>query len=85
MVNIPARFDLRLNPADKARISRAADLRGKSLSDFVRDAVMREVESVMAAELTLSVEESKRFLKALDAPFQPNANLDKALSRVAQG
>ncbi|MCC4613418.1 DUF1778 domain-containing protein [Xanthomonas campestris pv. esculenti] len=85
MVNIPARFDLRLNPADKARISRAADLRGVSLSDFVRDAVMREVESVMAAELTLSVEESKRFLKALDAPFQPNANLDKALSRVAQG
>ncbi|KHL58407.1 DUF1778 domain-containing protein [Xanthomonas cannabis] len=87
MVNIPTRFDLRLNPADKARISRAADLRGMSLSDFVRDAVMREVESVMAAELTvtLSVEESKRFLKALDAPFQPNANLDKALSRVAQG
>lgn len=81
------RLDLRLNPADKARISRAADLRGVPLSVFVRDAVMREAERVMAAELTvtLSAEESRCFLKALDAPFQPNAKLKKALARVAQG
>jgi len=82
-----ARLDLRLNPADKARISRAADLRGVPLSAFVRDAVMREAENVMAAELTvtLSTAESRRFLKAMDAPFQPNARLKKALARVAQG
>lgn len=82
-----ARLDLRLNPADKARISRAADLRGVSLSAFVRDAVLREAESVMAAELSVivSAAESRRFLKALDAPFQPNAKLKKALVRVAQG
>ncbi|KGK58427.1 DUF1778 domain-containing protein [Xanthomonas cannabis] len=87
MANAAARLDLRLDPADKARISRAADLRGVPLSVFVRDAVMREAESVMAAELTvtLSAEESRRFLKALDAPFQPNAKLRKALARVAQG
>jgi len=82
-----ARLDLRLNPADKARITRAADLRGVPLSAFVRDAILREAENVMAAALTvtLSVEESRRFLKALDAPFQPNAKLKKALARVAQG
>ncbi len=87
MANAVARLDLRLNPADKARISRAADLRGVPLSAFVRDAVMREAESAMAAELTvtLSAEESKRFPKALDAPFQPNAKLKRALARVAQG
>jgi len=81
-----ARLDLRLDPADKARIARAADLRGVPLSVFVRDAVLREAESVMAAELTaiLSTEESRRFLKALDAPFQPNAKLQKALARVAK-
>ena len=81
MSTAAARIDLRLNPADKARISRAADLRGVPLSAFVRDAVLREAESVMAVELTvtLSVEESRRFLKALDAPFQPNAKLKKAL------
>jgi len=40
----------------------------------------------MAAELTvtLSAEESRRFLKALDAPFRPNAKLKSALARVAQ-
>ena len=81
MTTAAARLDLRLNPADKDRITRAADLRGVPLSAFVRDAAMREAESVMAAELTvtLSVEESRRFLKALDAPFQPNAKLKKAL------
>ena len=66
-----ARLDLRLNPTDKARISRAADLRGVPLSTFVRDAVLREAENVMAAELsvTLSAEESRRFLAALDKPL----------------
>lgn len=87
MPNAAARLDLRLDPADKARIARAADLRGVPLSAFVRDAVMREAESVMAAELTvtLSAEESRRFVNALDAPFRPNAKLKKALARVTQG
>ena len=81
MTNSAARLDLRLNPTDKARIARAADLRGVPLSAFVRDAVLREAESVMAAELTvtLSAAESRRFLKALDAPFKPNARLKKAM------
>ena len=80
-----ARLDLRLNPTDKARIARAADLRGVPLSAFVRDAVLREAESVMASELTvtLSAAESRRFLKAFDAPFRPNAKLKKGLARVA--
>ena len=80
-----ARLDLRLEAADKARIARAADLRGMPVSAFIRDAVLREAESVMAAELTvtLSIEESRRFLKALDAPFRPNAKLKKALARLA--
>jgi uncharacterized protein (DUF1778 family) len=78
-----ARLDFRLNPTDKARISRAADLRGVPLSTFVRDAVLREAENVMAAELsvTLSAEESRRFLAALDKPFTPNARLKKAMER----
>ena len=83
MTTSAARLDLRLNPTDKARIARAADLRGVPLSAFVRDAVLREAESVMAAELTvtLSAAESRRFLKALDAPFKPNARLKKAMER----
>lgn len=86
MTTTAARLDLRLSPADKERIARAAGLRGMAVSAFVRDVVLREADSVMAAELTatLSVEESRRFLQALDAPFQPNAKLQKALARVAQ-
>lgn len=86
MTTAAARLDLRLNPTDKARIARAADLRGVPLSAFVRDAVLREAENVMASELTvtLSAAESRRFLKALDAPLQPNAKLKKALARAGQ-
>ncbi len=85
MTATAARLDLRLNASDKARISRAADLRGVPLSAFVRDAVLREADNVMAAELTvtLSVEESRRFLDALDKPFKPNAKLKKAMAEAA--
>lgn len=81
-----ARLDLRLDPADKARISRAADLRGVPLSTFVRNAVLREADTVMAAELsvTLSAEESRRFVEAMDKPFQPNARLKKAMDDAAK-
>lgn len=84
MSHSAARLDLRLNAADKARISRAADIRGIPVSTFVRDAVLREAEQVMTAELSvaLSARESRRFVNALDAPFKPNAKLKKALSSL---
>ena len=83
MTTAAARLDLRLNPTDKARITRAADLRGVPLSAFVRDAVLREAENVMAADMTitLSPEETRRFLAALDKPFKPNAKLKEAMER----
>jgi uncharacterized protein (DUF1778 family) len=78
-----ARLDLRLSPTDKDRIARAADLRGVPVSAFVRNAVLREAENVMAAELTvtLSPVESRRFLAALGKPLKPNAKLKKAMER----
>lgn len=81
-----ARLDLRLSPADKTCIHRAADLRGVPVSAFVRDAVLREAENVMATELvvTLSPAESRRFLAALDAPFKPNVRLKKAMADAAK-
>jgi uncharacterized protein (DUF1778 family) len=87
MTRSAARLDLRLSPADKARIARAADVRGVPVSSFVRDAVLREAENVMASATTavLSAQESRRFLKAADAPFRPNARLEKALARLGTG
>jgi uncharacterized protein (DUF1778 family) len=49
-----ARLDLRLDARDKERIVRAAALRGLSVSAFVRDAVLREADTAMAAELTVT-------------------------------
>lgn len=80
-----ARLSLRLSPDDKARVICAADLCGMPVSVFVRAAAMREVESALGAETTvvLSADASRRLIKALDAPFRPNAKLKRALARVA--
>ncbi len=81
-----ARLDLRLDASDKDRIARAAALRGVPLSSFVRDAVLREANATIAADalVSLSEAESRRFLDALDAPFRPNARLQKAMESAAR-
>ncbi|MFC0592472.1 DUF1778 domain-containing protein [Ottowia pentelensis] len=86
MTATTARLDLRLDARDKSRIARAAALRGMAVSAFVRDAVLREVDSAIAAEsvVTLSADESRRFLAALDEPFHPNDRLKKAMQGAAR-
>ncbi|MBO7411910.1 MAG: DUF1778 domain-containing protein [Ottowia sp.] len=81
-----ARLGLRLATHDKARVARAAALRGVPVSSFVRDAVLREADTAIASSeiVTLSTEESRRFLRALDAPFQPNARLAKAMALASK-
>lgn len=85
-MRVSAHLGFRLSPADRARIERAADLRGVPLSAFVRDAMLREAEAVMAAELdvTLSPVESRRFLDALDPSFKPKARLKQAMTDAAK-
>jgi len=46
------RLDVRLGIGDKHCISRAAVLRGMPVSVFVREAVLREADSVIAAAAT---------------------------------
>ena len=86
MPNASVRLHFRLTAADKARISRAADLRGVPLETFVREAVLREAETVMAAAraVELSPDESRRFVAALDEPFKANSRLAKAIEDVAR-
>lgn len=83
MTTTASRLDLRVDAAAKERITRAASLRGQPVSAFVRDTVLREADKVVAAELTvtLSAEESRRFLAVLDRPFRPNARLERAMER----
>ncbi|MCB1567923.1 MAG: DUF1778 domain-containing protein [Xanthomonadales bacterium] len=83
MTTTAARLDLRLNTRDKDRIALAAALRGVPVSAFVRDAVLREAEAALAADMTitLSPEESHRLIAALDKPFTPSAKLKQAMER----
>ncbi|KHS74031.1 hypothetical protein QT13_05420 [Pectobacterium brasiliense] len=80
-----ARLDLRLNAHDKERITKAAALRGIAVSAFVRDAVLREADTAIAADtaVTLSEQESRRFLAALNQPFMSNDRLHKAMEEAA--
>lgn len=80
-----ARLDLRLESRDKDRIAKAAALRGMAVSAFVRDAVLREAETAIAADafVALSSQESRHFLAALDAPFMPNERLRRAMDEAA--
>jgi len=81
-----ARLDLRLNLGDKYRIARAAALRGIPVSVFVRETVLREADSAIAADavVTLSEAETRHFLAALDAPFAPNSRLQAAMDAAAR-
>lgn len=85
MSTATARLDFRLDSRDKDRIAKAAELRGVAVSAFVRDAVLREADTILAADsvVVLSDQESRRFLAVLDAPFRPNERLQKAMEAAA--
>ena len=77
------RLEARLNAEQKELIQRAADLLGRSLTDFVvsssQDAarkIIREHEMIR-----LTIKESKRFVEALLHPPEPNAAVKKAAKR----
>ena len=78
-----ARLDIRLSARDRERIARAAAFAGLPLATFVRTTVLREADRTVAAEttVTLSREESQRFLAALAEPFAPNLALQRALKK----
>lgn len=47
MTAIPDRLDLRLSAEDKNRLRRAAELHGMPLAAFVREAALREADTVI--------------------------------------
>ena len=67
---IAERIIIRLAAVDKARLVRAARLRGTTLSDFVRAASHEAAELVLAGQtrFTLPAEAWCQFTAALDAP-----------------
>ena len=75
-----ARIEARITPAELAVVRRAAEIQGRTLSDFVvaaaREAAHRTIEE--AHLIRLSVEDQERFIELLLDPPAPVAALERA-------
>lgn len=78
-----SRLEARLPATVYTMLKRAAEIEGRTLSDFVvsaaREAAERTIEK--AAVLRLSVEDQRRFTDAILHPPAPNAALRRAARR----
>ena len=78
-----ARLEARLPASVYALLKRAAELKGRSNSDFVvsaaQDAAQRAIED--DGIIRLSAEDQARFARALITPPAPNAALKRAMRR----
>ncbi|QUS62489.1 DUF1778 domain-containing protein (plasmid) [Synechocystis sp. PCC 7339] len=81
-----ARLEARINPETKALMQKAADLEGRTLTDFVvssaQAAACKVIERHQILQLTL--EESVVFVEALLDPPEPNNALKLAASRYKE-
>ncbi|WP_158043874.1 DUF1778 domain-containing protein [Skermanella pratensis] len=78
-------ISMRLPEADLAVIDRAAGLRGRSRTDFVRDAAVSAAEAVIleSSLVRLDPEGFEEFVVAISAPGEPVPAMVKVLARKA--
>jgi len=78
-------LSMRLPETDIAIIDRAASLRGRSRTDFVRDAAVRAAEEVLmeAAPIRMSPAGFKAFMAALSGPAAPVSEMVDLFRRAA--
>jgi uncharacterized protein (DUF1778 family) len=78
-------ISMRLPEADVGMIDRAAVLRGRSRTDFVRDAAVRAAEEVLMEQrlVRMTPEGFADFMKAISVPAAPVAEMVKLLRRPA--
>ncbi len=74
------RIQLRLKPAEKALIARAAALRHQDLTAFIRSTALPEARAVLrqAEEVPLSARDSLRVMELLEHPPVPTDRLRRA-------
>lgn len=81
-----ARFDLKLDAADKDVLARAAALMGTTMAGFVRAAAKEKALALLdrEARVTLSSADFAAFSAAINGAFAPNAALRKAMKDAAR-
>ena len=74
------RLEARIAPRTLALVKRAAEIQGRSLSDFVVAAAQEVAEKTIerAQVITLSLEDQRAFADAILNPPKPNAALRRA-------
>ncbi|HTO61697.1 MAG TPA: DUF1778 domain-containing protein [Bradyrhizobium sp.] len=78
-------LSMSLREADIAIIDRAAALRGRSRTDFVRDAAVRAAEDLLLETLTIPMSHAsfKSFMAALSGPATPVPEMTELFQRAA--
>ena len=78
-------LNLRIKPEERGLIDRAAQLLGKTRTDFMLEAARRAAEDALLDRtlFTVSAEAYADFLARLDAPPQPNERLRRAMRTPA--
>ncbi|MGK9234983.1 DUF1778 domain-containing protein [Inquilinus limosus] len=78
-------ISMRLPEADVAMIDRAASLRGRSRTDFVREAAVRAAEEVVMESrlIRMSPEGFADFMEILSAPAAPVPEMVELARRAA--
>ena len=78
-------LNMRIKPATRNLIDRAAELLGKTRTDFMLEASERRAEEVLLdrAIFTVSPEIHAEYLARLDAPAQPNERLKRTMTTKA--
>lgn len=81
-----ARLEARVDPETKALLQKAADLEGRTLTDFVAASAQAEAKRVIEQHRTLklSAEDSIAFAEAILNPPKPNDALKKAALQYKQ-
>jgi uncharacterized protein (DUF1778 family) len=78
-------LNIRIRPEVRGLIDRAAELAGRTRTDFVLDVARRAAEDTLLDRtlFTVSPQAYRQFLERLDAPPQPNERLRKTMQTPA--
>ncbi|MGE0055180.1 MAG: DUF1778 domain-containing protein [Hyphomicrobium sp.] len=78
-------LNLRIKPEERGLIDRAAELTGKTRTDFVLEAARRAAVDALTERTLFSVNAATyaKFVAALDAPPHPNEKLRRTMQAKA--
>lgn len=84
VVEANQRLQIRMSPAKKARIARAAAIQQVDLTQFVTDSALRAADAVIerADQIELTEREYLRIMELLENPPVPNAKLKAAIAAL---